>query len=83
VKSGPVRTASSTYSEGGDMEPILVATGARPFSRLILTRGDEDVNFDHVERELGFRFFRRLSIRVKTNFLRNQKRQISGRLPES
>jgi signal transduction histidine kinase len=49
------------------MEPILVATGARPFSRLILTRGDEDVNF------------RRLSIRVKTNFLRNQKRQISGR----
>jgi len=65
------------------MEPILVATGARPFSRLILTRGDEDVNFDHVERELGFRFFRRLSIRVKTNFLRNQKRQISGRLPES
>jgi hypothetical protein len=61
------------------MEPILVATGARPFSRLILTRGDEDVNFDHVERELGFRFFRRLSIRVKTNFLRNQKRQISGR----
>jgi hypothetical protein len=50
------------------MEPILVATGARPFSRLILTRGDEDVNFDHVEKELGFRFFRRLSIRVKTNF---------------
>jgi hypothetical protein len=61
------------------MEPILVATGARPFSRLILTRGDEDVNFDHVERQLGFRFFRRLSIRVKTNFLRNQKRQISVR----
>jgi len=50
------------------MEPILVATGARPFSRLILTRGDEDVNFDHVERELGFRFFRRLSIRVKPIF---------------
>ena len=39
--------------------------------------------FDQVERELGFRFFRRLSIRVKTNFLRNEKRQISGRLPES
>ncbi len=45
MKSAPLRTASSTYSEGGDMEPILVATGARPFSRLILPRGDEDVNF--------------------------------------
>jgi hypothetical protein len=69
---GPFRTAcrlaKQTNSEGGDMEPILVATGARPFSRLILTRGDEDVNFDHVERKLGFRFFRRLSIRVKPIF---------------
>lgn len=61
------------------MEDVLVPTGAQPFSRLILTSGDEDVNFDYAEREHGSRFFRRLSIRIKANFLRNQKSQISGR----
>jgi hypothetical protein len=65
------------------MEPILVATGARPFGRLILTRSDEDVNFDHVERDSVFASFAACPEESKPIFYGRKKRQISGRLPES
>jgi hypothetical protein len=65
------------------MEDVPVPTGAQPFSRLILTSGDEDVNFDYLERELGFRFFRRLSIRVKNQFSAEPRAPDLGSLTKS
>ena len=45
MKSKPSRSGTNWYPEGPEMEDILVPTGAQPFSRLILTRAEENVNF--------------------------------------